>query len=304
MPETAKPRMAVIGLGSMGFGMATSLRRAGFEVTGCDVSADAVKKFVGEGGKGAESPAQAAKAADVVVSVVVNAAQTEAILFGAGGVAETLAKDAVFVSSATMDPDVARRLAKQLEATGRHYLDAPISGGAQRAAQGELTILASGSAKAFAKARPALDAMAAKLYELGDAAGQGAAFKMINQLLAGVHIAAASEAITFAAKQGLDIRKVYEVITASAGNSWMFENRMPHVLDGDYTPRSAVEIFVKDLGIIQDMARTARFPVPVSAAALQMFLMTAASGMGRDDDASVARMYAKVTGTHLPGEPN
>ena len=120
---------------------------------------------------------------------------------------------------------------------------------------------------------------------------------------AGVHIAAASEAIAFAAKQGLDIRKVYEVITASAGNSWMFENRMPHVLDGDYTPRSAVEIFVKDLGIIQDMARSQKFPVPVAAAALQMFLMTAASGMGRDDDASVARMYAKVTGTHLPGEP-
>ena len=243
-------------------------------------------------GGGAKTPAEAAKAADIVVSVVVNAAQTETILFGKDGVAETLAKDAVFVSSATMDPDVARRLAKQLEATGRHYLDAPISGGAQRAAQGELTILASGSAAAFAKARPALDAMAAKLYELGDAAGQGAAFKMINQLLAGVHIAAASEAIAFAAKQGLDIRKVYEVITASAGNSWMFENRMPHVLDGDYAPRSAVEIFVKDLGIIQDMARTAKFPVPVAAAALQMFLMTAASGMGRDDDASVARMYA------------
>jgi L-threonate 2-dehydrogenase len=303
MSESAKPRMAVIGLGSMGFGMATSLRRAGFEVTGCDVSADGVARFVADGGKGAKTPAEAAREADIVVSVVVNAAQTEAILFGAGGVAETLKKGAVFISSATMDPDVARRLAKQLEATGRHYLDAPISGGAQRAAQGELTILASGTPAAFAKARPALDAMAAKLYELGDAAGQGAAFKMINQLLAGVHIAAASEAMAFAAKQGLDIRKVYEVITASAGNSWMFENRMPHVLDGDYTPRSAVEIFVKDLGIIQDMARNARFPVPVSAAALQMFLATSAAGMGRDDDASVARLYARITGTKLPGEP-
>jgi L-threonate 2-dehydrogenase len=303
MSSSAKPRIAVIGLGSMGYGMASALKRAGFEVTGCDVTADAVKRFVSEGGKGAKNPAEAAKDAGIVVSVVVNAAQTEAILFGKDGVAETLAKDAVFISSATMDPEVARRLAQQLEATGRHYLDAPISGGAQRAAQGELTVLASGSAAAFARARPALDAMAAKLYELGDAPGQGAAFKMINQLLAGVHIAAASEAIAFAAKQGLDIRKVYEVITASAGNSWMFENRMPHVLDGDYTPRSAVEIFVKDLGIIQDMARSAKFPVPVSAAALQMFLMTAASGMGRDDDASVARMYARVTGTHLPGEP-
>src|SRR5246127_2809194 len=304
MPESVgqKPRVAVIGLGSMGFGMATSLKHAGFEVTGCDVSDDAVARFVAGGGRGAKTPAEAAKDAGIVVSVVVNGAQTDAILFGRDGVAETLPQEAVFISSATMDPDVARRLAKQLEATGRHYLDAPISGGAQRAAQGELTILASGSPAAFAKARPALDAMAAKLYELGDAAGQGAAFKMINPLLARVPITAPSEAITFAAKQGLNIRKVYEVITASAGNSWMFENRMPHVLDGDYTPRSAVEIFVKDLGIIQDMARTARFPVPVSAAALQMFLMPAADGMGRDDDASVARMYARMTGTKLPGE--
>jgi len=304
MPDSAseQPRVAVIGLGSMGYGMALSLQRAGLHVTGCDVSADAVQRFGRDGGHGAATPAEAVRDAAIVVSVVVNAAQTEAILFGANGVAETLAKDAVFISSATMDPDVARQLAKRLEATGRHYLDAPISGGAQRAAEGELTILASGSAAAFAKARPALDAMAAKLYELGDEAGQGAAFKMINQLLAGVHIAAASEAIAFAAKQGLDIRRVYEVITASAGNSWMFENRMPHVLDGDYSPRSAVDIFVKDLGIIQDMARTAKFPVPVSAAALQMFLMTSASGMGRDDDASVARMYARVTGTTLPGD--
>jgi 3-hydroxyisobutyrate dehydrogenase len=301
-PESATGRVAVIGLGSMGFGMALSLKRVGFDVTGCDVAADAVARFVAEGGRGAASPAEAARNADAVVSVVVNAAQTEAILFGPQGVAETLPRDAVFISSATMDPDVARRLAKRLEESGRHYLDAPISGGAQRAAQGELTILASGSKAAFVRVRPALEAMSAKLYELGDAPGQGAAFKMINQLLAGVHIAAASEAMAFAARQGLDLRKIYEVITASAGNSWMFENRMPHVLDGDYAPRSAVDIFVKDLGIIQDMARNAKFPVPVAAAALQMFLMASAAGMGRDDDASVARIYARITGTPLPGE--
>lgn len=303
IPAAAALRAAVIGLGSMGFGMATSLRRAGFEVTGFDVNEQMVARFVANGGRGAQTPAQAAQAADVVVSVVVNAAQTEAILFGADGVAETLSEGAVFVSSATMDPDVARNLAARLETTGRLYLDAPISGGSVRAAEGALTILASGSAAAFARARPALDAMATKLYELGNEPGVGAAFKMINQLLAGVHIAAASEAIALAARQGLDIRKVYEVITASAGNSWMFENRIPHVLDGDYAPRSAVDIFVKDLGIIQDMARSAKFPVPVAAAALQMFLMTSAAGMGRDDDASVARLYARITGTDLPGEP-
>lgn len=297
-----KHKAAVIGLGSMGFGMAQSLLRAGFDVAGCDVSPDAVARFVRLGGRGTADAAEAAKDADIVISVVVNAAQTEEILFGAQGAARTMPQGAVFVSSATMDPEVARRLAANLEATGRHYLDAPISGGAQRAAEGALTILASGSTAAFDAARPALDAMAAKLYELGEAAGQGAAFKMINQLLAGVHIAAASEAMSFAAKQGLDLRKVYEVITASAGNSWMFENRMPHVLDADYAARSAVDIFVKDLGIIQDMARSQKFPVPVAAAALQMFLMASASGMGRDDDASVARIYAQVGGAKLPGK--
>jgi 3-hydroxyisobutyrate dehydrogenase len=296
------PQAGVIGLGSMGLGMARSLLRAGFDVTGFDVAAAAVARLREAGGTAASTPAEAARGAAVVVCVVVNAAQTEAILFGDDGVAAMMPEGGVFISSATMAPDVAKGLAARLEAAGRHYLDAPMSGGAARAADGKLTILASGSAAAFAKARPALQAMAGTVYELGDAAGVGAAFKMINQLLAGVHIAAASEAMAFAAKQGLDLRRVFEVITASAGNSWMFENRMPHVLDGDYTPHSAVEIFVKDLGIIQDMARVEKFPVPVAASALQMFLAASGMGMGRDDDASVARVYARLSGAVLPGE--
>ena len=298
---TGRTKAGVIGLGSMGYGMAMSLLRAGFDVTGCDVSPASVAKLVDAGASGAQSPAEAVRGAGIVVSVVVNAAQTEQVLFGEGGVSSAMTPGAVFISSATMDPDVVRGLAGRVEALGCHYLDAPMSGGAQRASEGALTFLASGSTAAFAQARPALNAMAAKVYELGSEPGQGAAFKMINQLLAGVHIAAASEAIAFAAKQGLDIAEVYKVITASAGNSWMFENRIPHVLKGDYTPHSAVEIFVKDLGIVQDMARSARFPVPMAAAALQMFLMTAGAGMGRDDDSSVARLYAQVTGTSLPG---
>ena len=250
--------VAVIGLGSMGFGMACSIRRAGLDVAGYDVAPAAVERFVAEGGRGAGTLKEAVRDADIVISVVVNAAQTEAVLFGPGGIAETMTPGAVFISSATMDPAIARNLSQRLEALDLHYLDAPISGGAARAAKGELTIMASGSPQAFAAARPALDAMAAKVYELGDDAGTGAAFKMINQLLAGVHIAAACEAISFAAKQGLDLERVYEVITASAGNSWMFENRVPHVLAGDYTPLSAIENFVKDLGIVQDMARAER----------------------------------------------
>ncbi|AVA26247.1 L-threonate dehydrogenase [Rhizobium sp. NXC24] len=291
---------AVIGLGAMGMGMALSLRKAGFDVIGIDISADAVSRFVQAGGRSASSIAEAAKEADIVVSVVVNAAQTESVLFGAGGIAGVMRPGSVFISSATMDPAVAGKLAAQLEARAVHYLDAPISGGAARAASGELTVMASGTKAAFSAARRALDAMAAKVYELGETAGAGAAFKMINQLLAGVHIAAACEAISLAAKLGLDLDKVYEVITASAGNSWMFENRIPHVLAGDYTPLSAIDIFVKDLGIIQDMARSERYPVPLSAAALQMYLAASGAGMGRDDDSSLARLYAQLSGASLP----
>jgi 3-hydroxyisobutyrate dehydrogenase len=286
----------------MGYGMASSLRRAGFDVVGFDVNRDAVSRFSGDGGRGAGSAAQAADGAAAVVSVVVNASQTEDLLFGDAGIAEAMPDGAVFISAATMAPEDVRSLAKRLEILGRHYLDAPISGGAQRAADGALTILASGSPAAFAVAQPALDAMAATLYRLGEQPGTGAAFKMINQLLAGVHIAAACEAITFAAKQGLELETVYQVIKASAGSSWMFENRVPHVLEGDYAPKSAIDIFVKDLGIIQDMARAERFPVPIASAALQLFVMASGAGMGRDDDASIARLYAQLSGTQLPGE--
>jgi len=298
--DRSASRVAIIGLGSMGMGIANALQRADLDVVGFDVSADAMARFVEQGGRGAASAADAAEGADIVVSVVVSGAQTEAMLFGTAGLADVMKAGAVFVSSATMDPAVARGLAARLEARSVHYLDAPISGGAARAAAGALTVMASGSPEAFMRARPALDAMAAKVHELGDAAGLGASFKMINQLLAGIHIAAASEAIALAAKLGLDLDKVYDVITASAGNSWMFENRIPHVLSGDYAPRSAVEIFVKDLGIVQDMARSSRYPAPLGAAALQMYLAASGLGMGREDDASLARVYALLSGAVLP----
>jgi len=294
-------KVCVIGLGSMGLGVAGSLLRGGFDVVGCDVAPAARDAFAATGGAVADTPAAAAKDCDVAISVVVNAAQTDAVLFGPLGAAGSLAPGAVLVSCATMAPDAARDFAARAHGLGLGYLDAPISGGAVRAAAGEMTIMASGAAEVFSRLRPVLDCIAAKVYELGEEAGTGAAFKIVNQLLAGVHIAAACEAITFARAMGLDIAKVYEVITASAGNSWMFENRVPHILDGDYAPRSAVDIFTKDLGIVTDIGRAMKFPTPVASMALQMFVMTAAAGMGRDDDASVARMIAGIARLDLPG---
>ncbi|MGV8830783.1 MAG: L-threonate dehydrogenase [Devosia sp.] len=292
--------VAMIGLGSMGLGMAKSLLGAGHIVSGYDVTPAAIDALSRAGGRAGANPADAASGADIVIVVVVNAAQTETVLFGASGVVSAMPKGSVIISCATMAPDAAKSLAQRCAEQGLLYLDAPMSGGAARAGTGELTFMASGTPDAFAAARPALDAMAGKVYELGDEAGIGASFKIVNQLLAGVHIAAACEAITFASKLGLDIAKVYEVITASAGNSWMFENRVPHILDGDYSPKSAVNIFTKDLGIVSDIGRSETFPLPIAASALQLFLMTAAAGMGRDDDSSPARMIAQITGIDLP----
>jgi 3-hydroxyisobutyrate dehydrogenase len=294
-------KVAVIGLGSMGLGMARSLIRAGHAVTGCDVSQEARSRLMAHGGHAASTPAEAASEADIVVTVVVNAAQTEMVLFGAAGAVEAMKSGTVVISSATMSPADAKSFSTRTEAKGLLYLDAPISGGSVKAEAGKLTVMASGSAEAFAAARPALDAMAETVYELGDAAGIGSSFKVVNQLLAGVHIAAACEAITFAKSLDLDISRVFEVITKSAGNSWMFENRVPHVVDGDYSPRSAISIFTKDLGIVSDIGRSRKFPLPVTSAALQLFIMTEAAGMGRDDDASVARLLAKIAGLTLPG---
>jgi 3-hydroxyisobutyrate dehydrogenase len=291
---------AVIGLGSMGLGMARSLLRAGHVVSGYDLAAAANAALVAAGGRAGNDAADAAGGVSIAVMVVANAAQTETALFGSAGVMSVLLAGSVVISSATMHPSVARDFAARCAERGVHYLDAPMSGGAARAGAGKLTFMASGAPEAFIAAKPALDAMASKVYQLGAEAGIGSSFKIVNQLLAGVHIAAACEAITFASRLGLDIAKVYEVITASAGNSWMFENRVPHILAGDYSPRSAVDLFVKDLGIVNDIGRGEKFPLPIAASALQMFLMAAAAGMGKDDDSSLARVIAGVTGIHLP----
>ncbi|MEJ2176044.1 MAG: NAD-binding protein [bacterium] len=294
-------RVGVIGLGSIGLGMAASLKKAGHDVIGVDLAQARRGEFEALGGRASASAADAAADADCVFCVVVNAAQTESVLFGAQGVAERMPKGAVFLSCATLPPEAARTLGARLQALGRHYLDTPTSGGAARALAGEITIMGSGAPAAFDAVAPALEAVAAKVYRLGDAPGAGSAMKLVNQLLAGVHIAAACEAMAFAIRLGLEPRQVYDVITHAAGSSWMFENRVPHILDGDYAPKSAVSIFTKDLGIVLDAARASQFPIPMAGMGLQMFEMAAAAGMAQDDDASVARVYARLAGLTLPG---
>ena len=182
------------------------------------------------------------------------------------------------------------------------YLDAPISGGAAKAAAGRLSIMASGTDAAFAAAQPVLEATAETVFTLGDSAGPGSAMKAVNQLLAGVHIATMAEALTFGMTQGVAPKKFIEVISKCAGTSWMLENRAPHIVDGDYTPFSSVNIWPKDLGIVLDIAKSAQFSAPITAVALQQFIAAAGMGLGGEDDAAVAKVYARNAGLTLPGE--
>lgn len=294
-------RVALFGLGAMGFGMAGALLRAGLATHGFDVNTDAVARFITAGGA-ARSLDDVAIGLDAVVIVVVNGAQTESVLFGDSGIAAKLAKGTVVVACATMAPDLARSLAKRCADLGLMYLDAPVSGGTFRAADGALSILASGSPEAFAKARPALDAMATKVFELGDQVGAGSSMKAINQMLVGVHIAAMAEAMTFGMTQGVTPEQFLEIIPQCAGTSWALESRGPHVRDGDYTPLSAVDIWPKDLGIVMEIAHGVKFGAPITAAALQQFMAASGSGLGREDDAAVAKVYARNAGLTLPGQ--
>ncbi len=299
MPE--KQRTAIIGLGSMGFGIAQSCLRAGHIAYGFDVVPAQAKAFQSQGGApGALS--DIAGSLDAVVVVVLNAAQSEEVMFGANGVVPAMRKGSVVLACATVPPEFAKDMEARCNALGVHYLDAPISGGSLKAASGQLSVMASGSPDAFSVARPVLEASAQTVFELGDAAGAGSAMKAVNQLLAGVHIATMAEALTFGMTQGVSPDKFVEVISQCAGTSWMLENRAPHIVAGDYTPHSQVNIWPKDLGIVLDIAKSARFSAPITAAAMQQYLAAAGMGLGREDDAAVAKVYARNAGLTLPGD--
>lgn len=291
-------KAGLIGLGAMGAGIAATLRDRGYEMHVCDARPGAAVRFAEAGGVAWATPAQVAHRCEVVISVVVNAAQTEDVLFGEGGAAASMKPGSVFVMCSTVDPNWSIALEERLGALGILYIDAPISGGAAKAASGQMTMMSSARPEAYARADPVLDAMAGKVYRLGDRAGAGSKVKIINQLLAGVHIAAAAEAMALGLREGVAAEALYEVITHSAGNSWMFENRMAHVLAGDYTPLSAVDIFVKDLGLVLDTARASKFPLPLASTAHQMFMQASTAGFAKEDDSAVIKIFPGIA---LPG---
>lgn len=291
--EEKLPRVAVLGLGAMGLPMARRLAPV-FPVVAFDVDPDRRAAVPGNAVPAA-TPADAAADADVVVLAVRDQQQVEAALFGDHGAVATMRPDTVVVLTSTVGPEAARRTAERLTERRLLFVDAPVSGGPARSGAGDLLIVVGADEIALKVARPVLERLASTLTVVGPHPGDGQSLKTINQLLAGVHIAAAAEAVALARGLGLDAEVVVGALSQGAASSFMLADRGPRMLDayGDGAEvRSRLDIFVKDMGIVSDVAGTAHVPVPLASAARQLFLVGERSGLGSADDSAIVTVLS------------
>lgn len=288
--------IAFVGLGAMGRPMARNLIRAGYPVRGFDLEPQALAELQAAGGEAAGTLAECLADAATVVLMVVTAAQAESVLFADGAI-EAARPDAVICLMTTCPPAQVRALARRVAATGRSLVDAPVSGGVAGATDGSLTIMAAGRAGDYARVRPLLEAMGRRTLHVGDQPGLGALLKTVNQLLCGVHIAAAAEGLALAEKLGVDPRRMLDILTGTAAGSWMLTDRGPRMLEAEPEVTSAVDIFVKDLGIVLEAGRNSRAALPLAALAHQLFTATSGRGDGALDDSQVIRSYRLLNGT-------
>jgi 3-hydroxyisobutyrate dehydrogenase len=288
-------RVGFVGLGAMGTPMAINLVKAGHTVRGFDLRPGAADALVAAGGRAADSPVDAAREAELLWLMVVSGEQAESVLFD-GGAAAALPQGAIVGMGCTQAPAHAVRTAERLHAMGLHALDAPVSGGTKGANAASLTLMCSGEEAVIARARPVLEAMGSRIFDCGRAPGMGSTAKMINQLLCGVHIAAAAEAMHLAERAGVSTATMHEIVSVSAGNSWMWGDRGPRMMQAHPPVTSAVDIFVKDLGIVLGEGRALKAGLPLSAAAMQMFLAASGLGHGAADDSQVIRAYRALNG--------
>jgi putative dehydrogenase len=288
-----------IGLGSMGLPMAINLGKAGFAVTSFDLRAEAREALQAAGGRVANSLAEAFSGRDAVVLMVVNAAQAQDILFGQGALMQ-LAPGGTVILMATCPPAAVAALAARVEAAGHALVDAPVSGGVVGAEAGSLTIMAAARRPVFDAVKPLLDAMGSKVVFMGEEPGQGATAKAVNQLLCGAHLAIAAEALSLAEKLGVDSTAMLDIVSGSAASSWMLRDRGARMLEREPRVTSAVDIFVKDLGIVLEAGRDAKAALPMAALAHQLFLSVSGRGLGARDDSQVIAAYRAMQGRDGP----
>jgi len=278
--------VGVVGAGAMGMGVVRSLLRGGFSTHVRDVRADAHFEATRLGATCHASPASLADACDAIVVLVVDSAQIEDVLFGSGGIAACKRRPIVLLG-ATIAPEDAASFSQRLGGIGIEAIDAPVSGGPQRAADGSMTMMLSGDAGAIARCDAILRVIAAKVFVVGAQAGDAAKFKIVNNMLAAANLAAAAEAMALAERAGLDPRLVHDVVAASSGASWIFCDRVPRALVRDYVPRAATRILLKDVGLAVGLADRCGMEATFAKAAREAFRAAVAAGFGEQDDAAM-----------------
>ena len=279
-----------IGLGAMGRPMAARLLDSGHQVTGYDVAPAAVAAL-GDRAGAAGSPAEAGTGVDVLAVMVATGSQAEDVLFGDRGAASTLRDGAVVLIMSTIGPAAVEAIADRFAAQGVQVVDAPVSGGVARATTGDLLMMVSGSEQALTTVRPLLDAMSSKAPVVGADPGEGQKVKLVNQLLCGVHIAAAAEALAYAEALGLDAEACWEVIRHGAAASFMLDDRGERMVHGaGEQVKSALDIFVKDLGLVLAAARENVYPAPLASVVEQLYLTGRRAGLGSADDSTLIQV--------------
>ncbi|KAF9894768.1 hypothetical protein FE257_006658 [Aspergillus nanangensis] len=293
----SKPAVGFVGLGAMGFGMATHLVKEGYPVHGFDVFPASVERFQAAGGIPAASLKDSAEGKNYYVCMVATAQQAQSVLFAEDGIVQALPQNATLLLCSTVPASYANAVAAELQSRGRadiRFVDCPVSGGAKRAADGTLSIMAGAPEEALQSGHDLLQAMSApgKLYLVPGGIGAGSNMKMVHQVLAAIHILGASEAMGLAAQLGLDAHQTAEKIIGSEAWTWMHENRFPRMVEEDWNPgASALTIILKDAGIITSSARQHRFPIPLCSTAEQIYLSALIQGWGPKDDSSMVRQY-------------
>ncbi|KAI4911708.1 hypothetical protein J4E90_006525 [Alternaria incomplexa] len=302
---SSKPQIGFCGLGAMGMGMATHLVKQGYPVTGFDVYPPSLEKFKAAGGTPSTSLSDSAKDKPFYIVMVASAMQAQPALFDKDGIVNALPKGATLLLCSTVPSAYAKSVEKELVDIGRDdvlFIDAPVSGGAGRAADGTLSIMAGASSAAFSKGQWLLEEMSApsKLFIVDGGIGAGSNMKMVHQVLAAIQILSLSEAYGFAARLGLNGQDVYDKVLGSTGWSWMFENRSQRTLKEDYFPgASAVTIILKDTGIITSMSRSVAFPATLCSAAEQVYFSALDRGWGANDDSGIVRLWTSEPVTSI-----
>lgn len=288
--------VGVIGAGAMGMGVVRSLLRNGFAAHVRDVRREAEHEAAALGAICHPSPAALVTACEIAIVLVVDAAQIDDVLFGPDGAVAAMPPGGIVMVSSTVDPDYVAALAPRVVAAGGLLVDAPVSGGPRRATDGTMTMMVAGEPAALTRCDALLAAIASKVFRVGAKPGDAAKFKIVNNLLAAVNLAAGAEALALAAKAGLDLSQVVAVVNASSGGSWIFADRMPRALAGDYAPRAAARILTKDVGIAVDFAKRHGVAAPFADAARTAFAATVAAGLGDDDDAAIVKSSLRNAG--------